>query len=347
MFRTILAVLLVALIAAPCLAADEAPKPNASSTVKEPPTVTKPKYNPVAERAKFFKAAGKDSELDSKEFAVDHGKTAGFVRKTDTWAAISKYDKNKNKTIDWFEADAFRRSLTIKKTVTITTIDGRPVGDGGRTRPDGRGDPRRGGWQPSAEAIKAHDKDKDGKLNETERRAYFEARRNEWRQRMIDRYDTNKDGQVDEKERNAAREAWRKRQLEERAKRHFERFDANKNGKLEPDEQTALDAHNKEHEERDARERADRERRRKEFMKIHDKDGDGEISEKEREGIREYYRKRAEERRAEAVKRFDKDGDGQLNDEERAAMYREFRSRRGGGGRPGGGPRPEGGGGPR
>jgi len=360
MFRTLLIVALAALIAAPCLAADEKPKTNATSTAKKPPTASKPKYNPVLERAKFFKAAGKDSELDNKEFAVDQGKAGGFVRKTDSWGAISKYDKNSNKTIDWFEADAFRRSAAIKKPVIITTVDGQPVGGQGGARPDGRGgdqrggDRGRGGWQPSAEALKAHDKDGDGKLNDAERGAYFQARRDEWRKQMTERYDTNKDGRVDDKERQAARADYMKRQLEERKKRHFERFDANKDGKLDVEEQAGLEKHNKEHEERDAREQADRERRRKEFMGIHDKDGDGEITEKEREGIREYYRKRSEERRAEAVKRFDKNGDGELNDEERAAMFREFRSRRGGGGRPGGqpgggdggrGPRPEGGGG--
>ena len=30
----------------------------------------------------------------------------GFVRKTDGWAAMARFDKDKNRTIDWFEADA-------------------------------------------------------------------------------------------------------------------------------------------------------------------------------------------------------------------------------------------------
>ena len=63
------------------------------------------RYNPVAERIKFFAAAGKDSELSDKEFNSDRTKGNGFVRKTDSWSAMLKYDKDRNKTIDWFEAD--------------------------------------------------------------------------------------------------------------------------------------------------------------------------------------------------------------------------------------------------
>lgn len=339
MARTLLTAVLVLCIASTCFAAedkkdDKTPKSSDSKTVKTP------RYNPVVERVKFFQAAGRDNELDSKEFTADQGKKNSFVRKTDTWAAISKYDKNENKMIDWFEADRYRRSANIKtKTVTITTVGGEPVpsprgGDGGRRR--GRGG-FGGGFQPSADAIEKFDKDGDKKLNETERRAYFESRRAEFRKRMMARLDTDGDGTVTDKEREAARAAWRERAAAEQAKRHFGRFDANNDGKLDPDEQKAHDAHVAEHKERDAKAQAERATRRKAFMKLHDKNENGQIDEEERAGIREYYRKRGEERRAEMVKQFDKDGDKKLNEEERAEMMRSFRSRRGGRDRRGGG----------
>ena len=352
MTRALLVVMCVALAASACIAAEEAtkaqPKSNASSTVTKAPH-----YNPVAERAKFFTAAGKDSELDAKEFAVAQGKPNSFVRKTDTWDALVKFDKNGNKTIDWFEADAYRRGQQAKPKATITTIDGKPIQpdqrpDSGRGGDDrGRG---RGGWTPDPETLKKFDKNGNGQIDGEERRAYYEARRAEYQKRMLEQYDKNKDGKIDDDERKAMYEAYRARRAEEQKKRHFERFDADKDGKLNAEEQAALEKHEAEHRERDAREQAQREKRRAEFMKIHDKDGDGELSEKEREGIREYYRKRMEERRAEALKKYDKDGDGKLSDEERREMYRAFRSRRGRGRGPGGpggprpgGPRPEGG----
>ena len=357
MSRALLTLVCVALVASVCMAAEDATKPqpksNASSTVKKAP-----RYNPVAERAKFFTAAGKDSEMDAKEFAVAQGKANSFVRKTDSWATIVKFDKNGNKTIDWFEADAYRRGQLPKTKATITTIDGKTIEpdqrpDAGRGG-DSRGRDRGRGRQPDPETLKKFDKNGNGQIDGEERRAYYESRRAEYRKRMLEQHDKNKDGKIDDDERKAMYEAYRARRAEEQKKRHFERFDANKDGKLSTEEGAALEKHNAEHKERDAREQASRKKRRAEFMKIHDKDGDGELSEKEREGIREYYRKRSEERRAEAVKKYDKDGDGKLNDEERREAYREYRSRRGrgrggrggpGGGRggPGGGPRPEGG----
>ena len=75
-------------------------------------TVIKPLvgYNSVVERGKFFAATGKDSELNEKEFEANRSKEDGFVRKTDSWSAIRRYDKDSNGTIDWFEADEYRRS---------------------------------------------------------------------------------------------------------------------------------------------------------------------------------------------------------------------------------------------
>lgn len=78
-----------------------------------------------------------------------------------------------------------------------------------------------------------------------------------------------------------------------------------------------------------------------EVLKKYDKDGDGKLSQEEREAMRkdrqaEFEANRAKQR-AEFEKRFDKDGDGKLNAEEEAAMREEMNAfRRQGPGGPGG-----------
>ena len=81
---------------------------------------------------------------------------------------------------------------------------------------------------------------------------------------------------------------------------------------------------------------------REEILKKFDKDGDGKLSQEERQAMREDRKAEIEARHADMIKKFDKDGDGKLSDEERAAMpQRPMRPGRGGGheGRP---PRPQG-----
>ena len=131
----------------------------------------------------------------------------------------------------------------------------------------------------------------------------------------------------------------------------LEKYDANKNGQLDPDEKAAFER--------------DREARREEFVKRFDTDGDGKLSEAEKEAAREQYphmghgrhgaemhqrmlekydtnkngqldpeekevaRRDREARRAEMLKRFDADGDGKLSDSEREAMREEFRKEHG------------------
>jgi Ca2+-binding EF-hand superfamily protein len=134
----------------------------------------------------------------------------------------------------------------------------------------------------------------------------------------------------------------------------LEKYDTNKNGQLDPDEKAALER--------------DREARREEFIKRFDTDGDGKLSEAEKEAAREQYpdmgrgghgrhgremhqrmlekydankngqldpeerevaRRDREARRAEIMKRFDTDGDGKLSESEREAMREEMRKERG------------------
>lgn len=70
-------------------------------------------------------------------------------------------------------------------------------------------------------------------------------------------------------------------------------------------------------------------KRRKDFMDRFDTDGDGELSEAEREVMREEMRARREEMMLERMtERFDADGDGVLNEEERLNAEAELEARR-------------------
>ncbi|MFP6895015.1 MAG: EF-hand domain-containing protein [Roseibacillus sp.] len=89
---------------------------------------------------------------------------------------------------------------------------GRGSGERGGAERDGkRGDGERGGRRGGArqipkEILEKYDKNKDGKLDEDERKAFMEARRAE----MIKKYDKDGDGELSDDERKAAMEDRRK-----------------------------------------------------------------------------------------------------------------------------------------
>ena len=334
--------IILAVFGGSALAQEATPKPATKTPLpKVLPDLCKGAVDPYdqsAERQLFLASAGADGELSEKEFKALVGKK-GFVRKFDRWEQIIRYDKDGNKTIDWFEADAYRQAF--RKQV-LTTFDadkntklegderkkanaalnaGRVRIRSGRSR-GGRGgsDRGRGGFsrQPDPETLKKYDKDGDGQLSSEERGAYDTARREEFRQRMTERYDTDKDGKVSDKEREAAREAMRSRWGEIRERMTRNRFDANRDGKLDKEETAAMEKSNAERRARD-------EQRRAEYTKRWDKDGDGEVSEKEREAMRASYRAESEARRAAFTKTWDTDGDGQLNEKERDTMRTKMR----------------------
>jgi EF hand domain-containing protein len=128
----------------------------------------------------------------------------------------------------------------------------------------------------------------------------------------------------------------------------LEKYDSNKNGQLDAEEKAAFER--------------DREARRAELMRQADTDGDGTLSDAEKEAAREKFphkgrghrrggemrgrmlerydvnkngqldpeekeaaKRDHQARRTEMVKRFDADGDGELSDSERDAMRQEFR----------------------
>ncbi|MCD6364801.1 MAG: hypothetical protein J7M14_02895 [Planctomycetes bacterium] len=261
-------------------------------------------YNPVAERAKFFKAAGKDNELDAGEFAANLGKTGAFIRKDDKWTTMLRYDRNGNKTIDWFEADAYRRAQ-IEALIAAASASPGPLGapeaqmgarrrpgrgaignaSGGREASDSSNAPRSRGRttrrrrpQLTPQQIREHDSDGDGQLNRQERREAYQALRHA---RMLQQYDKNKDGKLDEQETTTMREARRRRMEQMRRRMVMRRFDRDNDGKLDKQEQAAADAATE-------RWRA----RRRELMARWDTDGDGTLSEEESTAARAAWRRR-------------------------------------------------------
>lgn len=158
-------------------------------------------YNPAAERMRFFKAAGVDSELDAKEFEAARGQVDSFIRRFDQWDAMLTFDKDKNKEIDWFEADAYRRDLRERvirafdenrdgqltgperDRANAALASGRLPNRPGQGAEAARG-PRRGpwdrgplgNWEPDAEELRRFDRDHDGQLSDEERGGMFRGR---------------------------------------------------------------------------------------------------------------------------------------------------------------------------
>ncbi len=300
-------------------------------------------YNPPAERARFFKSAGPDNELDANEFARTHGKQGHFARRFDNWRAMQAFDKNRSNTIDWFEADAYRKAIREgflknldadedgkfskqeRAKLNQALAKGRlPLG---RTVVNGRRSRRARELTP--EQIKEYDQDGDGELSRQERRkawqAIAEKRRAEIQKRMLEEYDADGDGELSEEERENQRADLRK-QMQDRVEQALtKRFDENGDGVLSEDEAARMEEAKQEMEKRAKQWRERMDQRRKEFLKKYDADGDGELSREERRaGVRaerEAWRKRM-------VEAYDKDGDGELSDEERRAGWRAEREKR-------------------
>ena len=84
-------------------------------------------YVPGVERGRYFRAAGVDNELSAEEFAADRKRTSPFVRGFDHWPMLIGFDKNANGTVDWFEADAYRREVRKKVIEAFDTNDDRKL----------------------------------------------------------------------------------------------------------------------------------------------------------------------------------------------------------------------------
>ncbi|HOD82659.1 MAG: EF hand [Planctomycetes bacterium ADurb.Bin126] len=288
-------------------------------------------YDPTAQRNLFFTAAGVDNELTAEEFAASRGR-AGLAAVFDKWERMIQFDKNNNKTLDWFEVDAYRREVrrlvldafdenkdgrltgaereAANKSLAAGKVPGleRRLAAGPSGRDAGPGSDN---WeQRRAEMIKRHDKDGDGKLNETERRAALEeyrARREQEHRaeaapfgpsEPITRYDDIKPPP----DAPAGREG-----------RGGESGEGRGGGGMFARRPGESDA------ERQARVDRTRERRREETIRKFDADGDGRIVGSEREALAEQARTNMEAAALQwGLRDFDGDGDGRLDEKELA-----------------------------
>ena len=308
MRMTTLLVLVGALLVGPTGRAagkDKKPKKDKTkATVKDICKDCVDPYNSSAERARFLTAAGVDSELDAKEFETDKARDDGFIRKFDSWKGMLVFDKDSNSTLDWFEADAYRRD--IRKRVLL-----------------------------------AYDANKDGRLKDKERKSANKALSKGKVPKASKKSGAFKSIRVPGRPldtRGGARPPMRTApliisgggggrggftvsggatagQLSDQMRLRM--FDKNKDGKLDDDEKAAMakwEEDNKKRREEWTRRAAQWRKLNDELRKKHDKNGDGQLDGEERKAYYEEYREQAK------IIQWDKDGDGRLSDAERKEM---------------------------
>ena len=326
----------------PCLAADAAATDHLKSAIDP--------YNPGGERSQFLRAAGVDSELDEAEFKTDQSKAGGFARAFDRFPSLLLFDANRNKQIDWFEADAYRRA--VRKAILgafdkddnqrLTGVEreaaNKALAAGNLPRIAGPNRGNIGTPTPRPPAPNRNARDRNSNVPTAD------ERRVEWEQlqsRLAKKYDADGNGRLNTKEewaaaRNDIREYYQRREVE--------RYDSDNDGKVSNEERQAgrerdmqvgllrkhdrngdgeLTGTEREGYERDMQFVRDKQEHdgeaRKQFMSKFDNNNDGELDDREKQAIGPYYEKlRADVNKA-ALKEFDKDGDGKLNEDERNA----------------------------
>jgi Ca2+-binding EF-hand superfamily protein len=350
-------VLMISVGTAPAAPPPAATQPTTKPSAK-PPEVLKDAvdpFNPAKERTRFFTAAGPDNELTKEEFAAGRGKADAFVRKFDTFEAMLAFDKNANKSVDWFEAKAYRRNLRERVLAEYdTNKDGKLTGGerdkanralaAGRV-PRGKAAARRTGlWGLDPETVAKHDADGDGQLSRDERRAMWRSRAEQQRQEVLEKYDADKDGTLGEAERKAFEE-----EMAERWR--LRRFDRDNDGRLSEAEAAAAEEAEARNEKRrqewarlqeemlarhdadgngrlegDERQAAWRDMRGRWMSRSFDADGDGELSEREAASMKEAQAEMQatyDRWRADWIGKYDEDGDGELSREERQVAFRK------------------------
>ncbi|MCD6364802.1 MAG: hypothetical protein J7M14_02900 [Planctomycetes bacterium] len=290
-------------------------------------------YIPQSQRAKFFRAAGVDNELTAKEFEADRRRARGFIRTFDKWPALLVFDSNANRTIDWFEADAYRRDFRRRILLAFDTDrNGRLVGDERRRAnaalASGKLDAGAGQGKRQqqhqhqhqhqhqkvstetyrADLLRKYDTDKDGKLSDEERQAAFQQMQAESRQNMIDRYDTDADGKLSRQERRAMRREQRAPWNDAVRRWSLRDFDTNGDGELDEQEKAATAAFSRKFAEMGKSLRID--------LRMSDIDGDGKVSPEERREVAEQWRQAKWKMIIRFSSYMDANGDGQVSPEE-------------------------------
>jgi len=312
------------------------PEPAAKAPAKTPaaPEVMRnavDPYVPAVERARFFKAAGKDNELTAEEFAADRKRTSPFVRTFDHWPMMIRFDKNSNKTIDWFEADRYRRQVRDKVMEIFDITNDKKLRGGERAKANaalanekflaahkGKDAPAPAmGGAYQARMVQRYDTDKDGRVSDDERKAAFEDMRKQGQQRMLDRFDESNDGELDENERRAMRNEQKQPWQDKIREWQLRDYDRDGDGELNPEETAEL-------KEAEAKFKTAMKDIGKRFERsMFDINGDGEISPEERAAVGQKMQGMAFKAMGRMAKYADFDGDGAASPQE----WMEFRNR--------------------
>lgn len=296
-------------------------------------------YDQAEWRKRFLAAAGVDNELDAAEFAADKDRKDGFVQPYDRWESLLRFDRNGDKRIGWFDADAYRQGLRKKLLAAFNASKDGKLTDAERDRANqalaagwngdeeqgprlarrsGDQDPNAGpGGGFLARRLNARDilrrYGKDGNVSEEERQAVFRKFEQDQRQERLTRYDKNGDGELDAEERAAMRadqrtqgQPWQ--QMTERLAARL--FDADSEGKLTEKGKAEAKEFQKQAQELG-----------KEYdLRMNDLDGDGKVSPEERKQMAGEWRKQALRLIGMGLKYIDTDGDGRITAEKRQAF---------------------------
>jgi len=290
-------------------------------------------YVPGGERALFLKAAGVDSELEESEFEANLKAEEPFARAYEKWAALTRFDQNNNKKLDWFEVDTYRRDLRTRmlgeydknkdgklegaerdeankalaagKLPKATALTPPPrAGGDNPDRPRGRGEERR------QQELEKWDKDGDGELSRDERKDQITAAIKDGRERQVRKWDENGDGILDADERakvmDDERDKWWLR-FDDIGMKHF---DGDGDNKLSESESRDIVAFGEKLEKVG----------KKWEVNLLDTDGDGEVSREERREMQGRMQIIGITMLPEAMKWADANGDGRPDRQELEAV---------------------------
>ncbi|MBS3820397.1 MAG: hypothetical protein GVY16_07415 [Planctomycetes bacterium] len=287
-------------------------------------------YNMGRERLRFFRAAGKDTELTQAEFNASRDADQPFARRFDHWKRLLVFDADGNGTIDWLEADTYRRDVRDRMLKAFDANgNGRLEGaerakanavlDTGRIPAPKR---RRRGMagllmaegpdDPDIQLLQRYDADGDGTLSEDELKTAMASQREQWRQQTRLRYDTDGDGELGKDERKAMYDNRIKPWQQVKHRLQMKLFDEDGDGQLS-DREKAIE---------------------KEFgsalgtlgknirRRIQDIDGDGQVTDEERQIARKEMMVFSVRMMVRMRSMIDADADGAVTPEETAAFRR-------------------------
>ncbi|MEX2216303.1 MAG: hypothetical protein WD768_19485 [Phycisphaeraceae bacterium] len=294
-------------------------------------------YNLGSERSRFLAAAGVDSELDEKEFKANLSARDPFVRKFDSWSALKAFDKDGSNTIDWFEAEGYRRAVRELVMGAFDKDKDGVLNDAERLaankellaghlpRPDA----------PGREGSSTRSKEGDGggerKYTDAERAEYQKKREERQKQEQEERA---RKGEGDSKKRPepvaapagdpsekspeaAAFEAIRQMDVKKDEMELLFRWDADGDGKLNEAERQAASEAVHEKTQKDM----------EKHLRKWDKDGDGKLSDLEAKAAQEDHRADTQKDVEKFVRKWDADHDGRLSEAERNAAVHDMREK--------------------